>query len=330
MRESLIAGSDRTVAGSAVVLAALVLATAARAEERRLTDADVRKALPILRAEGAALAGAQAAFDREAAPRTSFTGDPLEWLKKRARIALPKGAVYQARCSRAASGAGGPVAIFTFGRAIDCYHRTWREGFRSKRNPEADMTEACRAEGEGTTRFLDGVQASLLGRGFVADEEGPAFRKLSSGDGKLRAVLHPHNVFDRANRPDDHPLVLGIEGKDARESALAACSAVDSGPLLEIRAAGGPAGIGEGAVAEALRQAGLDAREWEALKEAMLLARVDVEQGVLAAEEAAAAALEGGERPPALEVRRSNADMYRRHAAALAPLFDALTPGAAQ
>jgi hypothetical protein len=325
MRESFVAGSGRAVARvAAVAFAAVVLATAARAEERRLTDADVRKALPVLRAEKAALAGAQAAFDREAAPPTSFSGDPLDRLRKRARVALPEGAVHQARCSRAASAAGGPVALFTFGRSIDCYHRAWRDAFRSDRNPEADMTEACRAEGDATMRFLDGVQAALVGKGFAAEEEGPAFRRLSSADGTLRAVLRPHNVYDRANRPDDHPLVLGIEGKNARESALAACSAVESGPLLEIRAAGGAPVAGGDAVADALRQAGLDAPAWEALKEALILARLDVERGVLAAEEAA-----GGElRAP--EVRRANADVYRRHAAALAPLLDALAPGAAR
>ncbi len=314
----------RIARGAAVALAALSLAAAARAEDRRLTDADVRKAIPVLRAEGASLAGAQAAFDRETAARTSFSGDPLEWLRKRARVDAPPGAVYQARCSRAASAEGGPVAIFTFGRAIDCYQRAMRDAFRAKRNPEADMTEACRAEQEKTARFLDGVQAALVGRKFAVDEEGETTRKLSSGDGKLRATLHPHNVFHRENRPDDHPLFVGIQGKGAREAALSACSAIDSGPLLEIRAGDGGLGGGGGGVEGALRGAGLDAPAYEAVKEALVMARVDVEQGVLAAEEAA-----GGD-PRALAVRRENADVYRRHAATLGPLLDALVPGAAK
>jgi hypothetical protein len=310
----------------AVPAALLALAaTAARAGEHRLTEADLCRAIPVLRAEGAVAAGAQALAADALGARERFSGDPLEWLRRRARVDLPAAAAYQARCSRAASVEGGPVALFTFGRRIDCVRRAWRDAPRTQRNPEADMTDACRAEGARTDRFLDGLQAALAAKGYTVDEEGDAYRRLSSPGGGLQAVLHPHNVYDRANRPEDHPLLLRLEAGAARDEALAACSAIDSGPLLELRAGDGAAGPPADAVAAALRAAGLEAERYEAIKEALFLARADVEQGLLALE-AQVAALQGGD-ARRLETRRANADLYLKRAADLSPLLDGLVPG---
>jgi hypothetical protein len=312
--------------GGRFTIAALILVMASggiRAEERKLGEADIQKLIPVLRAEGAALAAGQTMADRMLAARSGISGDPLEYFRSRGKFDPLEGTRYVAPCSRAAS-AGGPVAIFTFGRNIDCYHRTWRDYARTRKGSPDTMPAPCRAEGESTIKFLRQVQGMLEKRGFEVVMESDSSRELASADRIFRILLYPYNIYDRANRLEDHP-VINIEDEKAREGALAACSNMPSGPILALFPGDAFfAGESSGGVEAALRKAGLKADEYEALKEALFLARVDVETSALQAFEAAAGN-DPAERQ-ALAVRRSNADLYRKRASELKPLLDMLIP----
>ncbi len=179
-------------------------AGSAHGQELQLKEADIRKLIPLLRAEAAGLRAAQGFSERQVAAQTSFSGDPLEFFNSRAKIALPQGARYVAGCSRAAS-AGGPVAIFTFGWNIDCYERTWRDALKNG-PPETEpaISKECSLEREQTKKFLKGVKESMEKKGFLESSGFCADECLDSADGLFRIVLTRHNIYDRANRLDDH------------------------------------------------------------------------------------------------------------------------------
>ncbi|HYK91304.1 MAG TPA: hypothetical protein VE398_21210 [Acidobacteriota bacterium] len=313
----------RTGRSTIAALILVLVSSPIRAQERKLGEADIQKLIPVLQAEGTTLAAGQTTADRMLAARSGISGDPLEYFRSRGKFDPPEGARYVAPCSRAA-GAGGPVAIFTFGRNIDCYHRTWRDYARNLKGSPDTMPAPCRTEGESTVKFLQQAQGVLEKRGFEVVMEGDSSRELASTDGIFRILLYPHNVYDRSNRPDDHLLIV-IEDEKAREGALAACSNMPSGPILVLLPGGAFfAGEASGDLEAALRKAGLKADEYEALKGALFLARMDVETGAFQAAEAVAGN-DPAERQ-ALAVRRSNADLYRKHASELKPLLDRLIP----
>jgi hypothetical protein len=308
-------------------IAGLILAFASgnvHGQELRLKEADILRLIPLLRAEAAGLRAAQGFSERQTAAQTDFPGDPLEFFNSRAKIALPQDARYMAGCSRSAS-AGGPVAIFTFGRNIDCYERTRRDAFKDgPPKTEPAISKECSLEREQTRKFMQGVKESMKKRGFLESAGFCPDECLDSADGLFRIFLTRHNIYDRANRLDDHPLIR-IENDEAREKAMAACSDMPSGPIIEVRPGDRffekePVNTLE----TALHQAGLTATEYDAMKEALFLARMDMQPQWLKAAEAAAdndlAALQ------ALTIRRGNADLYRKLAAELDPLLDALVP----
>jgi len=320
----------RLLIGIAVLASALV-AAGARAQELALKETDIRKLIPLLRAEAANVRALQAAVDREEAARTGFSGDPLEFFRGRAKVDLPPGARYVPGCSHAAS-AKGPVAIFTFGRNIDCYERTRRDYWRGvKRGPDEklppapNMSEPCRAEGDQTMKLLNETQEVLEKRGFQSPSAGPGGYPiyLVSPGQILGVALIPYNTYDRASPPATHPLFLLIENEDAREAALAACSDMPSGPIIEVRP--GDRFFEEAPLDTldvALRKAGLSEKEFDDFKAALFMASVDAKPEAFQAAEAAA-----GNDPAvlgALAIRRANADLYRRFAAELDPLLDAL------
>jgi hypothetical protein len=312
---------------------ALILVLAAgglHAEERQLNDADIQKLKPILQAEAATLTASQALSQRIEEARSGFSGDPLEFFRSRTRVDVPEGAKYEPRCSRAASAAG-PLVILTFGRNIDCYHRTWRDWARTtKRGPDENLqaptiSQDCRSEGERTLTFLEALREKLQKKGYTVLEWGEASRQLARADGQLAIELEPYNRYDRAESGHKHPL-NAIESAQAREAALTACSSIPSGPIIVIR----PGeyyvmtGASSTSLDAALKKAGLSEKDYEVLKEALFLARMDVEMGTLQAAEAAA----GGDPDMrrALAARQANANLYRKHAIQLGPLLDALVP----
>ncbi len=310
------------------VLALALVAEGVRAQELQLKAADIQKLLPVLRADAAQLGATQAYVERQEAARTSFSGDPLEFFRGRADVDLPEGARYVPGCSRAAS-AGGPVAIFTFGRTIDCYERMSRDYWGAVRRgpheqlpPEALVPEECDREHQQTSKFLDDVRGGLEKRGYA--DLGDAYGSLASADGIFEIALYPHNIYDRANPVNGHPF-NGIENAQAREAALVACSDMPSGPILVLF----PrdrffAEEGSDSLDAALRKAGLSKTDYEALKEALFLARMYTKPEWRQAAEAAAGDDPAGRQ--ALSVQLANADLYRKFAAELDPLLDALVP----
>ncbi len=304
--------SDIGVAALLFVLAA----AGARAQEIELKEADIRKLIPLLRAQAAGMGAAQAMFDREAAARTSFSGDPLEFFQARAKLDLPPGLRYVPGCSRAASFRG-PVAIFTFGRDIDCYDRAYRDVWRGvKRGPdeklpaEPEISPACHAEHEKTVKLVSDTQRFLEERGFEFIGTGPGGQPLylDSPDRLFRLVLERRNTYDRAEPADSHPLLLFMEDEGARSRALAACSDMPSGPIVVVTP-------GDrffereplDALDVALRRAGLSEEQFDALKMALFMARMDTKPEWFQAAEAAA-----GNDPAALRalaIRRANADL---------------------
>lgn len=300
------------------------------AEERLLNEVDIQKLLPFLQAEAAQIDAVQAYLQRKEAVRSSFSGDPLEFFRRRAKVDLPERANYQPRCSVRAS-AGGPVAIFTFGRNIDCYERTlldfWRNIKRSpeeKLPPKPTMSRNCQSEHEQTMKFLKDVREALDKKGFVVLVWGEVDREFASADGIFKIALYPFNIYDRANLLDNHPLMV-IESEQAREAALAACSDMPSGPILVLYP--GDRFFEKeplNTLNVALQKAGLTEKEYKAMKEALFLARMDTQPDWFQAAEAAA-----GNDPAALRdlaTRRANANLYRKRAAQLDPLLDALIP----
>jgi len=314
----------------AALLLGLAVAGARGQELLQLKEADIRKLIPLLRAEAATLGAGQAMSEREQAAR-SFSGDPLEFFLNRAKLNLPQAAKYVPGCSRAASvqTVRGPVAIFTFGRNIDCYNRTWRDWMRTtKRGPEEKLEEPkisqdCYIEGQQTEKFLDDVAAALQKLGFEAHPDGHGIiRELTSADGMFEIELQKYNIYDRAESAHTHPLNV-IDDEQAREAALAACSSMPSGPILVVLPSDRffveePLDTLE----VALQKSGLSAKEYDDMKVALFMARLDTKPEWWQAAEYAAAndpALQQG-----LAIRRHNLDLYRMFAAELDPLLDAL------
>lgn len=299
-------------------------------ETLKLKESDIRKVISILRAELADMGALQAMFDRQAAAQ-SFSGDPLEFLRSRGKLDLPKEAKYVAGCSRMASvpEVRGPIAIFTFGRNIDCYEKAWRDYWKKVKPGEQEnlpsqprISQDCYIEHEQTNKFLDDVATALQKLGFEAHPDGHGIvRELSSADGIFIIKLETHNTYDRANRLDDHPLLVMDE--QAREAALAACSDIPSGPILVVFPGERffekePLNTRE----VALQKSGLREKEYEDIKTALLMARLDTKPEWWEAFEATAAGNAAAHQD--LATRRHNLSLYRMFATELDPLLDAL------
>ena len=321
----------RRLIGIAALMFALVAGSGRGQELRQLKESDIHKLIPLLRAEAAGLVAIQARHEREEAARTGFSGDPLEFLRKRAPLDLPQGARYMESCSRAASvqAARGPSAIFTFGRSIDCYNRTWRDWKRTMRRGQEEKLEQpkisqdCTIEGLQTKEFLKGVRAELEKRGFKFLSEGALGEPyLISADGIFEVELQPYNIYDRAESPDTHPLIV-IESEQAREAAVAACSGMPTGPILVVRTGERFFEKDSTATLEAaLQKSGLSEKEYDDMKTALAMARLDTKPEWWAAAETAPASDAAAQRD--LAIRRNNRSLYRKFAAQLDPLFDAL------
>jgi hypothetical protein len=81
---------------------------------------------------------------------------------------------------------------------------------------------------------------------------------------------------------------------------------------------------GRGLRQAALKKAGLSEPEYEALKEALFMAPIDVEHDMLQAAESAVESDPAAQRD--LGIRRANATLYRMLAAELRPLLNAQVP----
>jgi len=338
---------------SLCALAALLPAFAApRAAERPLEDADVARWLPRLRAEAAAFSRrvregteASAAIESRIAElkqlyddMASGKQDVLGWIRERTgHAAAPKGAVYSPECSRALTMEGGaPTAAFAFGkespyrellRRAAAGDEAARDAFHARRGEEE--TRERSAEEQAVRDFTAGLVSFYRERGFV-DFDGPVLSILTT-----ILVAPDRSVTVRISEANYRcGLLPGV--------LLPSCASLPTGPLLEIVWSGEDEADGASAAETAAggapgaprfeadaRGDARDDAEYERVKDALLLARIDadkLEQFEIpippdappeAKAELAAFAAE-------LAVRKANALLYKRREAELAPVLEAL------
>jgi len=348
-------------AGCFAILAAA--SASAQMVQHTLTDADIARWLPRLRAEAAAFTKTvseglevTAAIQSYIEAREKFWGDidsgktdVLAWMRSHAdHVLVPSGAVYSADCSRVESGnLGKPTAVFTFGKESpyrDLLRRAAigdeaaRDEFNTRRGEEETGKRSAAAQ--ATHDFIAGTLSFYRDHGFTAVEENRPITAtfLNAPDGCVFVEIWEVNPF-----AGHLPLPTPSE-----------CSSLPTGPFIEIRFEGEtvalPAALaGKGSTAGSIAEpAGAPATEekpaagekpagqekadaeYERVKEALFLAQVDA---------ANPEALEfeiPSDAPPDVKanlvalaaefaVRKANVILYKRHEAALAPLLEALT-----
>ncbi len=215
----------------------------AHALERPLTDADIARHLPRLRAEAAAFTKT-ARETREASAAVISTveeieklradlvegrKDILEWLRAQSnQVLIPGGAAYSAECSRAVTGeASVPTAVFTFGKEspyCDLLRRAASgnaaavDEFNTRRGEEEIGKRSAAAQ--TMHDFVAGTIAFYRDRGFVIIEGNHPIivTFLGSPDGRLSVAIWEANAY------------CGLLPRDTPP----ACSALPTGPIVEI------------------------------------------------------------------------------------------------
>lgn len=318
--------SSRCVAVLLVLAAASVApAAAAGYVPKRLTDVDLEKAIPVLRAQiegGAALsaeaeelerANAAAVERREASREAIRSGesDPLELLRSRGIEALvPPGFKYHPRCSRAISESDHLEVVLVTGapeREAVCGDGA----FSGHVPPMQDHPQYAKA-----LKFFES-------KGFVRDRSRGTLRHPTKQLG-VESELHMDERLWRC--------VL-------QERAAAECGALPEGPILvledvtldlqadqQIAALNESHGARQQAVADRQAKAGVSDSEWEPLLGALLMARADLEHRALMPVLAQAAKSDDQRR--ALQVRTANMELYERskHRVALDELLQGRLP----
>jgi hypothetical protein len=331
----------RWLAIGCFALVAMSFATA-HAIERPLTDADIARWLPRLRAEAAAFTKtvteareATAAIISTVEEKEKFQADLLEgrkdileWLRGQSdQVLIPDGAVYSAECSRAITGErAGPTAVFTFGKESpyrDLLRRAAsgddaaRDQFNTRRGEEETGKRSAAAQ--AMHDFVAGMLSFYRARGFVVIEGNHPITVtfLGSPDGRVSVTIWEANAYcGLLPLPNPH-----------------ACSALPTGPLVEISLAIESGADTTGAAGE--ESTGAPAAEetadpeYERVRNALLLARMDADNP---------SALEFDippDAPPEVKAeiasiaaefapRKANVLVYKRHEAELAPILDAL------
>jgi hypothetical protein len=310
-----------------LVLVIVVAPLAAQYYERPLTEQDLQRVMPVLRADkaGAERLARQAA-DREAlerertnrrqqaVARIAAGTDPLEWLTGlAAKVTTPSTARYEAACSRALTASGGvPSAVFTFGIAApSSWLAVWKA--RDRSIPIGDRSQAAAGPGAqrpGATRpeqVAQQTRAFYSSRGFEYQGELAPFEwQFLAPDRQISATVMGVNVLGRVDECRDLP----------------------SGPMVVLKAEGqafakaparpGPATNRE--LADALDKAGLDEADYLNLKLQLLAARADAQDPSRLKPAAAA----NEEQQKSLAIRRQNVEFFRQHQAVLDPLLAGL------
>jgi hypothetical protein len=331
----------RSVIIGCLALGASAFASA-HALERPLTDADIERWLPRLRAEAAAFtktvsearegtAAMVSAIEERAKLQADLLEgrkDILEWLRvQSAHVLIPDGAVYSAECSRAVTGEGaGPRAVFTFGKESpyrDLLRRAAsgdeaaRDEFNNRRGEEEARERT--ADEQAMHDLVAGAIAFYRDRGFVVIEgNNPIIVTfLGSPDGRVSATIWEQNPY------------CGLLPRGTPP----ACAALPTGPLVEISLAGesGADAAGDAGEESTGAPAADEAAdfEYERVRNALLLARMDADNP---------SALEFDippDAPPEVKAeiasiaaefaaRKANVLVYKRREAELAPILDAL------
>ena len=313
------------------LLAFLFLAAplAAQVYERPLTEQDLQRVLPLLRADrtGGERLGRQAA-EREAlegqrrGARQQATAqiaggiDPLAWLTKlTANAVAPSTARYQAECSRALTGSSVvPSAVFSFGIAApSSWLAVWRA--RDQSIPIGDRSKTVEKPGAqqpGATRpeaVTQQTRAFYASRHFEYEGEVAPFEwQFLAPDRLVGATVMGVNVLGR----------------------VAECRDLPSGPMVLLKAQGeafakGPARPGPGTnreLADALDTAGFTEGQYLNLKLQLLNARADAQDPARLNKLPTATE----EQRNTLDIRRANAEFYRGHADVIAPLLEGMHP----
>lgn len=314
----------------------------AHALERPLTDKNIERWLPRLRAEAAAFTkqvseareGTAAIIstveEREKllADMASGKTDIAAWMRSQTDYALvPAGAVYCDKCSQALVYESG-AAVFTFEKESpyrELLRRTAtgdeaaHDEFNIRRSEEE--VKGRTATQQAMNDFVAGIAAFYFDHGFVEGKganNDPIFvRSLHAPDERVSVAIWEANPYCG--------LMPG--------NIIPPCAALPTGPLIEISLAGESGA--DAALAPANDTLAADTAEekpdpdYERVRNALLLARMDADDP---------SALEFDippDAPPEVKAkiasiaaefapRKANVLMYKRHEAELAPILDAL------
>lgn len=326
------------VLGCAVLAVAALVSLPVRAADRPLTDADVERWLPRLRAEAAALtkqmsearetlAELVSAVERRKvllADMASGKTNIATWLRAKTDEALiPPGAIFSEQCSRELTEqAGAPTAVYTFGKESphrDLLRRAAsgdaaaRDEFYRRRGAEG--FESRSATGSEIHDFVVGMKSLYREHGFV-DSGGPTVSIivtiLLSPTRSISATISEANYY------------CGLLPRDVPR----ACSSLPTGPLVEIVFSGDlllPPARSESGTTAADDEV-LDP-EYERVRSALLLARADAADSaaiefVVPPDAPAEVKARLNELAAEFATRRANVRLYRKHEAVLAPLLD--------
>lgn len=192
----------------------------AQFETKELSPDQVRRAIPVLRAEIARLkahserrqrSGSQSMSASEAVVPDAMEGkvEPLSWLKQRSQyVVVPPGATYHAQCSREVSRSGLVQAIYSFGVAAGGLSGRLGAGVR----PEEAL--------KSSTRMMD--------------TKGDALLKSTRQFYEAREIRYLGNVapFIHAFVPRDESLDIGF--MELNPYRVGPCAALATGPILNI------------------------------------------------------------------------------------------------
>lgn len=308
-------------------LATLMAAVQVTAQvyDRPLTEQDLQRLAPVLRAEKAGAArAARQATERQALEQKRGTEkrqavgviaegtDPLAWLSERSANAVaPSTARYDAACSHALTqSAGDPSAVFSFGIAAP---PTWLAVWKARdtsvpiadRGPTADKPGAQRPGATRPETVVQQTRAFYSGRGFAYQGEPAPFEwQYLASDRLVNVTLMGVNVLGRVE----------------------ACRALANGPTIVVKAEGeafakGPVRAASNTsreLADALDAAALREEEYLNLKEQLRSAQADAKDPSRLSVPPSATE----EQRKALAIRAKNAEFYRAHADVIAPLLE--------
>jgi hypothetical protein len=333
--------------GCLALPAAFLAVASAETTERPITDVDVERYLPRLRAEASALAkDVREARELFAAVDSAITDrmqlynemssgkvDVLAWIRGQTGYALvPTEAIYNADCAREITADWMvPTAIFTFGK--ESAHRDLLR--RATAGDTAALNEFYRRRGS----------EEIEGR----SDEAQALYDLAAKtvsfylDRGFTEVVDPlgHSVLCTPLASPDRTLFVDVWEVNPYAGVLPrnilhACAELPTGPMIEMTYGGEPGEEQADAAAQgAAAPAETPNPEYDRVKEALLLAHLD------AANPSAIDIEIPPDAPPEVKakmaeiraefaVRRDNLAVYIRHEAELAPVLETLLEAAGQ
>lgn len=299
----------------------MCLAASAEVDLVALTQTQVSRVLPVLKAEISSLkSSADEPGNEKAARATSSNAfvlaavegkvEPLSWLNQRSKyVVVPPGATYHAQCSREVSRSGLVQAVFTFGVAA---------GGLSGRLAQGVKPEVALAAG---TRMMDAKGDALL----KSTREFYAARQVRYV-GNVEAFTHGFVT------PDKSVAIAFLELNPYRKDA---CAALPNGPILDIHMPTVPdettkgiskAGPAEGGYERSLKRAGLSEPEYLNIVLSLQDAQnLDSDPAQLDATDEFTASLGDSEETRQIRrnngIRRKNLAVYRANKAELGALL---------